>query len=494
MNKIKRREFLRALGAGAASFALLGCAESVIHAAINSSERRKPNILLIYADDLGWNDLGCFGNTYHETPNIDQLCKEGIMFTDAYACGPVCAPSRACLMSGQYVPRHGIYLVGKPDNSHPEAQKLLPPENVKELPLEITTLADEMRAAGYTTGYCGKWHLGHKGEKISEYHPSKRGFDWANQTRSPKGETRYFSPDFWTIPKAPIKEGTYLTDYITQQALGFIERSKDKPFFLYLPHFAVHGPLEAKEKTIEKYRKKEKTEKHDNPIYAAMHEHLDDNVGLLLKKLDDLKLSDNTIVIFYSDNGGHEKFSNAPLRAGKGWLYEGGIRVPLIVRWPGKVKPGTVCKEPVIGVDFLPTLLDIAGSKGVGKQVRDGESFLPLLLDSKGKLNRDAIFWHYPTYMKWNKKKKKYMVTPCSAIRMGDYKLLHFYEDDHVELYNLKKDIGEKNNLATKMPEKAKFMDDKLAKWVKDTKAMMPTKRKKIPQKNEKTNIKRKQM
>jgi len=381
-------------------------------------------------------------------------------------------------MSGQYVTRHGIYLVGRPDNAHPEAQELLPPENIKELPLDIKTVADEMRAAGYTTGYCGKWHLGHKGEKVSEYHPSQRGFDWANQTRSPRGDTRYFYPDFWTIPKTPIKKGTYLTDYITQQALGFIERSKDKPFFLYLPHFAVHGPHEAKKKMIEKYHKKVKTNKYDDPIYAAMHEHLDDNVGLLLKKLDDLKLSDNTIVIFYSDNGGHEKFSNAPLRAGKGWLYEGGIRVPLIVRWTGKVKPETVCNEPVSGVDFLPTLLNIAGSKGVAKQARDGESFLPLLTSGgKGKLNRDAIFWHYPTYLKWNKKKKKYMATPCSAIRMEDYKLLQFYEDGHAELYNLKKDIGEKNDLATKMPEKTKQMKSKLAKWLNKTNAMMPTRR-----------------
>ena len=306
MNKTSRRETLKYLGAMLATLPA---------ARLQAQTKKRPNILLVLADDMGWTDLGCYGNTYHETPNIDKLCAQRVKFTQAYASAPNCAPSRACLMTGQYVTRHGIFTVSS-DDKHPEAQKTVPPKNLKHLPLELKTIADELSAAGYFTGYCGKWHLGYERpeKNISDYHPSRRGFQRALQTRSPRGDVRYFHPGFWTIPPREIEKDTYLTDYINDYAMNFLDEAvkQDKPFFMYLPHFAVHGPLNAKKETIAKYEKKKKPDKADHPIYAAMHEHLDNNMGKLLKKLDDLELADNTIVIFYSDNGGHPKFSNAP--------------------------------------------------------------------------------------------------------------------------------------------------------------------------------------
>ena len=444
--------------------------------ATQAATTNKPNILLIYADDLGYHDLACYGNTYHETPNIDKLCSKGMKFTNAYSCGPVCAPSRACLISGQYVTRHGIYCVNQVDKKHTEKQNMNCPENIEKLPLNIVTIADTLKAAGYATGYCGKWHLGNnENETVSEYHPSKRGFDDAVQTRSPSGNQRYFYPNFSTIPKIDIKEGTYLTDVITERALKFLDQNKDGPFFLYLPHFNVHGPHEAKQKTIEKYKRKEQTEKYHNPVYAAMNEHLDEAVGILLKKLDDLKIADNTIVIFTSDNGAITAFTNTPLRECKGYLYEGGIRVPLIIRYPEKVKPDSVCSEPVIHIDFYPTLTELAGGSLPVDQTLDGVSITALLKSNgKTKINRETLFWHFPTYLKFNNSENKYKVTPCGAIRDGNYKLIEFFEDGRCELYNLKNDIGETKDLANKIPGKVEELKNKLHKWRKDTNAMMP--------------------
>ncbi len=468
---MNRREFIRTAVSAAALTVLPGCSS----AATSAAGKRKPNILLIYADDLGYHDLACYGNKYHETPNIDKLCSQGMKFTDAYSCGPVCAPSRACLMSGQYVTRHGIYRVNQVDTKHTEQQAMKCPENTEKLSLNIVTIADALRRAGYQTGYCGKWHLGTENEAISDYHPSRRGFTDAVQTRSPSGKQRYFYPNFRTIPKVTIEDGTYLTDVITAQAVRFLDENKDKPFFLYLPHFNVHGPHEAKQKTIKKYQKKPKTEKYHDPVYAAMHEHLDDAVGVLLDKLDEQNIADNTIVIFTADNGALPKFSNTPLRAGKGYLYEGGIRVPLIIRDPRTVKPGSLCEEPVTQVDFYPTLLELTGAAAPAGQVLDGVSITGVLKSGgTSKLNRKNIFWHFPTYLKFSGAQKKYLVTPCSAVRQGEYKLIEFLEDGTCELYNLKQDIGEINNLADKMPDKANELKAVLHQWRKETNAMMP--------------------
>lgn len=468
---MNRRDFIKTVSAGAAFLAMPG----LLSKASATAATNKPNILLIYADDLGYHDLACYGNEYHETPNIDKLCEQGMKFTDAYSCGPVCAPSRACLMSGQYVTRHGIYRVNQVDDIHTEQQYMTCPTSVKKLPLNIVTIADTLKTAGYTTGYCGKWHLGTENESISDYHPSKRGFDDTVQTRSPSGDHRYFYPKFSTIPKVKIDKGTYLTDAITAQALRFLDENSSKPFFLYLPHFNVHGPHEAKQKTIEKYKRKERVTKFDDPVYAAMNEHLDNAVGKLLDKLDELKIADNTIVIFTSDNGALSRFSNAPLKEGKSYLYEGGIRVPLIIRHTKTVKPSSTCNEPVIQVDFYPTLTELAGAKPPSGQPLDGVS-ITALLKSNGKatLDREAIFWHFPTYLKFSKAKNKYLVTPCGAIRQGDYKLIEFFKDGRCELYNLKNDIGETKDLADKMPDKLNELKNKLHKWHKETNTVMP--------------------
>ncbi|MBI9018233.1 MAG: sulfatase [Phycisphaerae bacterium] len=465
---MNRRTFIKSVSALAlAGFS--GCQKLP-----KQSQIKQPNILFIYADDLGYSSLSCYGHRYYESPNIDKLACEGMRFTDAYSCGPVCAPSRACLVSGQYVTRHGIYRVNQVDEKYRQYRKMEPPTNITDLPLGIKTFGDVMQKVGYRTGYCGKWHLSHAKE-ITDWHPSRRGFDFAVQSLSPSGDKRYFYPNFSSIPKVDVADGTYLTDFINGQALDFIDKNKDKPFFMYLPHFNVHGPHEAKEKTIAKYEAKAKTTEYDDPTYGAMIEHLDNAVGQLMDKLDEHNLAENTIVIFTSDNGGIEKFSNAPLRGGKGCLYEGGIRIPMVVRWPGMVKAGSVCDEPVIGVDFMPTFIDIAKAEAPEGQVLDGVSILPLLKGAgKVELERDALYWHYPTYMKFSAQKKKYAVTPCSAIRMGDFKLILMHESQKVELYNLKEDISESRNLAKLMPGKVDELELKLKLWLKETGAMMP--------------------
>jgi arylsulfatase A-like enzyme len=309
------------------------------------------------------------------------------------------------------------------------------------------------------------------------HHPSKRGFDEAVVSMG-----KHF--DFATNPPVDYPKGTYLADFLTDRALEFIGKHRDRPFFLYLPHFGVHSPLQAKKELIEKYEKKKPVGGHSNAVYAAMIDSVDQSVGRVLARLDELKLADNTIVIFASDNGGvggygdvaRSTTDNAPLRAGKGTLYEGGTRVPFIVRWPGKVKPGTTCDHPAIHVDIFPTFLEIAGAKPPKDQVLDGESLVPLFRDSSAKLKRDAIFVHFPGYLEGGGA-GKWRTTPVGTIRSGDWKLLEFFEDGRLELYNLKDDIGEKNNLAAKMPDRVKELHARLIAWRKDVGAAMPKKK-----------------
>ncbi len=441
---MNRRSFIKAIGLGAASLAVSSCT-----AGPATTLQKKPNIVFILIDDMGWPDVVCYGSKFHETPNIDRLASQGMKFTDAYAACPVCSPTRASIMAGQYPARVGItdFI---PGHWRPY-EKLVVPENRLQLPLESVTIGEALKERGYSTCYIGKWHLGGKG-----YGPDRQGFDKVVLGVKNKND----------------KQVSGFTD----QAIKFIEEKKQEPFFIYLSHHSVHIKLEAPEELVEKYKNKPKPASGvNNPVYAAMVEHLDTNVGRILKKLDDLNLAERTIVIFFSDNGGLRQAyggyggkkqivsTNAPLRDEKGTLYEGGIREPLIVRWPGVVKAGSTCSEPVTSVDFYPTFLEIV--EGNSKQVLDGENILPLLKQT-GKLKRDAIYWHYPHY---------HHSRPAGAIREGDYKLIEFFEDGQLELYNLKRDIGEKNNLAKTMPDKAADLQRKLAKWRQSVGAKMPT-------------------
>lgn len=424
----------------------------------------QPNIVLIVADDLGWTDLSCYGSDLYETPHLDRLARDGMKFTQAYSACTVCSPTRAAILTGKYPARLHItdWIPGLP----PENPKLLVPPWTKYLPLEEITIARALRSAGYVTASIGKWHLG--GE---EYYPEKHGFDVNIAGSSAPAPPSYFAPyKIATLPDGP--QGEYITDRLGEEALKFIEQHKDKPFFLYLPHFAVHTPIQGKEALIQKYRAKNRSGlKQKNAVYAAMIESLDDSVGRIRRKLDELKLADHTVVIFASDNGGRvPTTSNLPLRVGKGSCYEGGTRVPLIAHWPGVTKPGSVCETPVISMDLFPTLLEIAGEKEAARRAVDGVNLAPLLRQDGG-WKREALFWHYPHYQHY----QLGGTTPYGAIRAGDFKLIEFFDDLRVELYNLREDVGEQRNLAAQMPAKADELRARLHAWWKEVGAQMPS-------------------
>ena len=434
----------------------------------------QPNIVFILADDLGYTDLGCFGSGYYETPNIDKLAGQGARLTCHHHCQN-CTPTRAALMSGQVGARTGVYTVGGIDRFDWQSRPLRPVENVTQLPLDRDTIAQQLKKAGYATGMFGKWHIGQNGP----YHPSKRGFDEAVVTMG-----KHFN--FETSPPMDYPKGQYLADFLTDKAVDFIGRNKAKPFFLYLPHFGVHSPHDAKPELVAKFKNKKPVGGHGNPVYAAMIASVDESVGRVMRALQDHQLADNTVLVFVSDNGGVGGYvregikadgkditDNAPLRSGKGSLYEGGTRVPLIVRWPGVVKAGGSVSVPTIHVDVYPTLLEIAKAPKP-RQVLDGQSLVPLLRDSEAKLAREAIYQHFPGYL--GSGPGKWRTTPVSTVQAGDWKLMEFLEDGHLELYNLGDDLGESRNLAGAMPEKAAELRLKLLAWRKEVKAPMPGK------------------
>jgi arylsulfatase A len=421
----------------------------------------QPNVVFILADDLGWGDLGCYGSTFYETPHLDRLARQGMRFTDAYAACNCCSPTRASILTGKYPARLRV-TDWIPGGSYPWA-KLRPPDWTQHLPLEEVTLAEALQAAGYATAAVGKWHLGG-----TDYLPETQGFE-VNFA----GESRGLPPSyFWPYGIPSIKTGQpgeYLTDRLTDEALKFMRNNRARPFFLYLAHYAVHTPIQGKPELMEKYKAKVRPgQKQKNPAYAAMIDSLDQSVGRVLDQLDALGLAKQTIVIFTSDNGGFlAATSNAPLRLGKGSPYEGGHRVPLIVRWPDAAPPASVCREPVVSVDYYPTILGMTGARGDEKHNAgvDGVDLAPLLKQT-GIAARDAIYWHYPHYnVMWR--------NPYGAVRQGDFKLIEFDEDQRVELYNLREDASESADLAGQKPELVATLRGKLAAWRKSVGAQM---------------------
>jgi arylsulfatase A len=432
-----------------------------------AAQPRRPNIVFILADDYGWRDTGYNGSTFYETPNLDRLAGSGIEFTNGYSASPVCTPTRAAIMTGKYPARLGLtsHLQGAHRLPH---SKVLPPQFPLAMPLEETTIAELLRQRGYRTACVGKWHLGGTG-----FLPKDQGFDLSVGGDVAGSTSSFFYPKWKSKIPLDGSDGDYLTDRLTSIATGFIEENQRNPFFLYLPHFAVHTPIEGKPDLVTKYAAKSNPANPQNfADYAAMVESLDQSVGRVLDTLERLKLDNNTIVIFTSDNGGvtsrewknRPVTSNLPLRSGKGNLYEGGIRVPLLVRWPGVTKPATKCEEPVLAVDYAPTLASIAGVKQTGPM--DGTDITPLL-KGKPRLARREIFWHYPHY-------SPQLGYPSAAVRQGGYKLIRFFEDDRTELYHLPTDIGESKNLAAAQPKLAATLNRRLTRWFQETGAKLP--------------------
>jgi len=490
---MKRREFLKdcIVGAGA-----LGLGGAVTRAALVLENRslslrlghKRPNIIFIMADDMGWRDAGFMGSLYYETPNIDKLAGQGMVFTNAYANAANCAPTRASFLTGQYTPRHGIYTVNTSERGSSKDRRLIPIANDTTLDSEHVTIAEALSQAGYKSASMGKWHMGND----PELGPIAQGFDvnvGGGSAGSPYGGT-YFSP-YKNPNLADGPPGEYLTDRLNDEALTFIEANRDRPFFLYLAHYAVHTPLQAKADLKSKYQNKPPSNGHDNPTYAAMLDSLDEGIGRVMDKLDELKLADNTAVFFFSDNGGYGgATSMQPLRGFKGMFYEGGIREPLIVRWPAIVRPASKCDVPVISTDFFPTFLEMAGMRKPAELTLDGESLVPLLKGSKS-LNRQALFWHFPAYLQGNyagSRDGKFRTRPVSVIRKGRWKLLQYLEEwvldggwgsidtnNAIELYDLANDIGETENLATVNTAKRNELLNDLIAWQNEVDAPIPS-------------------
>ena len=458
---MNRRDFIKSIGFGAAAFALGEFEPRVMGRSSSLKDARsRPNILFILADDFGWSQLGCYGSDFYETPHIDRLARQGMKFTDAYAACPVCSPTRASFMTGRYPAR--LHLTDFIAGGNYPHEKYSQPEWQKYLPLEEVTIAEVCKTAGYATASFGKWHLSitKKPPGSLPYNPDKQGFDEWFVTYKPSS-------------KDDPESDAHNVEAITQKSLDFLDRYKNHPFFLYVTHNTIHAPVLGKKRLVQKYKNKPGSDRpENNPVLGAMIEELDDSVGRLLKKLKDLRIDDRTLVVFFGDNGGLERDAKqTPLRSGKANLYEGGIREPLIVRWPGVVTPGSMCSEPVISVDFFPTFVESLGLENQVTYTIDGVSLLPLLKQS-GPLRREAIYWHYPHYHSSS-------IGPCGAVRSGDYKLIEWFDEtlcgpgNELELYNLKEDIGERDNLTQKMPEKTRRLKDMLATWRNKVSAQM---------------------
>lgn len=442
---------------------------------LNAAEpSQKPNIIYINADDLGIMDVKFMGRQEYNTPNLDKLAAEGMIFTNAYAPAANCAPSRACVMSGQYPPRHGVLTVGSSSRGRPYLRKLIPIRNNTELPDNNLTIAEVLKQSGYKTIHLGKWHLGDD--------PRTQGFDiniGGGHGGGP-GPSGYFSPFKSGTMKEfsdQYPEGTHRCDIFADQAIKFMRENKDNPFFVHMAYYSVHTKLEPVPKFVQKY----KNVKGINATYASMIENMDQSIGKIVAEVDALGLKKNTLVLFTSDNGGICSISKqTPYRAGKGSYFEGGIREPMFVRWPSKVKAGTKCDVPVIGIDFYPTFLAAAGIPVPEGKILDGVNIMPLLTQ-KGTIPERPLFWHFPIYLQAYKGKEDdshdiyFRTRPGSAMRYGKYKLHEYFEDGNIELYDLEKDIGERKNIAAEMPEKAKELHEMLKAWRKSVNARIPT-------------------
>jgi len=456
-----RRNFLKVVGLGTIGWTI---SESIVDA--NTSENnKKPNIIFILADDLGWAELGCYGNTFNETPNLDRLAKQGMRFTDAYAAAPVCSPYRAALMTGQYPARVGITDYLRPDDKN-------------HLSTQYTTIAEILKKAGYVTGIIGKWHLtGYANHGAKEFPPSVHGFDETivSENRGIGGGSYFHPYHFNQEIKKRLPGKEHLVERCNLEAVEFIERHKTESFFLYLSHYAVHTRLDGKSELVSEFEKKAGAGRgpkasRNNPHLAAQLKSIDEGFGMILKKLDELELTNDTILVFTGDNGGEDRVtSNAPLRAGKSTLYEGGIRVSLIVRFPRIVPENTVCQTPTCNIDFYPTLCELAGIKPDSQQHIDGVSILPLLKNPQAKLKRDTLCWHYPLA-------KPHFLggRSAGAIRKRQWKLIEFFDTGEKELYNLEDDISEKNNLVDKNPKKTAELQGLLKAWRKDAGVSIP--------------------
>ena len=446
---------------------------------------KQTNFVFFLVDDMGWADIGANGSTYHETPNIDHLARSGMRFTQGYAAGSVCSPTRASIMTGRHPVRVDItdWIPGQLNRA---MNPLLHPDDRSHLPLGEITIAEALKEHGYQTFFAGKWHLGDEGQW-----PTDQGFDiniGGHHRGSPPGG--YYAP--WSNPVLKAKrKGEYLTERLTDESVKFLEdRDESKPFLLYLSYYNIHTPIQAYKKHIDHYQAKAAkvfegktpTEpehdgtnrlRQDNPALASMVAAVDDSVGALLAKLTELKLDKNTVVIFFSDNGGLSTLQrgrfgpgcNLPLRAGKGWLYEGGVREPTIIRAPGVTQPGSVSRKPMVSMDFFPTMLDLAGLPLQPKRHIDGQSLMPQLKGNDSGMR--TFYWHYPHYhgSAWK---------PGASIRDGDWKLIEFYHYKNFELYNLAKDPGEQNDLAKANPGKVNEMRGKLSAWQVKMRAKMP--------------------
>jgi len=433
---------------------------------------KKPNFLIILIDDLGVQDVGCYGQKYMETPNIDILATEGMRWTNAYSSCPVCSPTRAALLTGKSTARVHFtgHITAIEKHRHPQNSRIIPPEDLMYIPTDEILISEALKPAGYTSVSIGKWHVGGPG-----YWPLDQGFDYnlAGWTHgSPPG---YFFPYTdserkWNSSIPTLKggsEGEYLTDRLTDEAMQFLEENRENPFFLYLSHYAVHTPLEAPKVLVDKYMPIVRGTNID-PVYAAMVENVDWNIGRLLGKLKSLKLAENTVVIFASDNGGlSDVTDNRPLREGKGHLYEGGIRVPYIMRWPGHIAAGAQNATPTISEDIYATIVDIAGAGVLEKADIDGVSLMQTIDRSQHHENRD-LFWYYPHYV-------GHSMQPGAAVRSGDFKLIEFYDPPRVELYQLETDVGEEVDLAETMPQKKEELLQKLHAWLRASGTIMHT-------------------
>jgi len=462
---MKRRTFLQVLGTGVAGMMLPNSCGHVLET------ERPPNILVILSDDQGWNQLGCYGSEYYEAPHIDRLAEQGMRFTNAYAAAPVCSPTRASLMTGKYPAR--LHLTNYiPGGSQDINSKLLGPDWTRYLPLEETTIAEALKEKKYNSAHFGKWHLStqKKPPESLPHNPDKQGFDEVFVTYKPSGKLK----EEWQTPE----NDPHNVEHLTRKALAFLEEYKDERFFLCVSHNSIHTPLMERDELISKYANKAGADTpENNPVIGAMLEELDRSVGVILNKLNELEIQKNTLVMFLSDNGGLDEkhgeviADQAPLRGGKADLYEGGIRVPFIARWPGKIPAGTERSDLVASIDLYPTILQACGIEDSDPDV-DGKSLLPVLL-ANGTLERNILYWHFPHYHSSGE-------GPSGAIRLGRYKLIEWFErsliekSDAVELFNLEEDIGETTNLADKMPEKTSELLAKLTSWRNSVHAQMP--------------------